>query len=240
MVVWQSRLIVKLGELYDIEQAELDRALKEIGRQEDRLLAELREDEGNPFVLRPAVTKIDQQSEGLLRHRLRAWTRLCFYGDRPAPGILVTRHRTAMESLQEVYERICRQSPRLLLSLHVPSIRTSRGQDLATDDPLIGSCPSLASAWKKMVAADSALLDEKGMEALVQNGTMEWSQALAALSVPSQRTECWLFDLFLFPGMTAARLFAETFGTNRREETIPSGLAGCVVGMLRAKNMADA
>lgn len=239
-VLWQSRLIVKLGEYYDIEQMELKRALQEITRKENRLLAELCEDGENPFVLRPQVAKTDQQTEGILRHRLRAWTRLCFHGDRPASGILVTSRRTAMELLEETYEKLCRQSPKLLVSLSVPSTRTSCGPDSATNDPLIGLCPSLESAWIRLAERGSALPDHKDMEELLSDGTAQWSRALSALSTPSSGLACCVFDLFFFPGMTAARLFAEAFGAGRPEQTAPDGLAGCVVGLLRLENQTDA
>ena len=237
--LWQSRLIVKLGEYYDIEQMELDRALQEIARRENRLLAELCEDGENPFALQSKVTKTDQQTEGILRHRLRAWARLCFHGDRPAPGVLVTSRRTAMELLEETYEKLCRQSPKRLVSLSVPSARTSCGPNSAANDPLVGLCPSLESAWRHMTESGSALPDNKDMEAMLSDGTAQWSRALSALSSPSSEPECWFFDLFFFPGMTAAGLFAKTFGAGRPEQGVPTGLAGCVVGLLRMENQAD-
>jgi hypothetical protein len=231
LLLWQSRLIVKLGELFDIEQAELSKALREIAHRQDSLLAELCEEEENPFVLPASVQDANQETDGILRHRLKAWTRLCFHDANPVPGLLITRHRTAMDLLQEVYEKLYRQSARPLISLEIPIPASSQG--LSLDGSLDQQCPSLGSVLGDMAASGSSLQLTGEREQLLQTGLSEWSRCTADL-FSSTRTERCDLDLFLFPTITAHRLFSESFAgasCSGQQETMADS-SGCVVGLL--------
>jgi len=233
LVLWQSRLIVTLGEFFDIEQAELNRALHEITHRQDTLLADLCEEEENPFVLPVTAQDTGHETDGILRHRLKAWTRLCFYDGRPVPGLLVTRHRMAMDLLQEVYEKRHRQSVRHLARLEVPVTRTVPGQDANLDEPLIRQSPSLGKVLAELAANASGLQREGEMQQLVQAGLAEWSHCVAGL-FSSAPTERCVLDLVLFPETTAPRLFAESFdgGTRSDKQGDKASTVGCVVGLL--------
>ena len=233
LLLWQSRLIVKLGEFYDMEQAELRSALDAITSRQDTLLAELCEEEENPFVLPGANWDTGQDTDGILRHRLKAWTRLCFHGGNPAPGLLVTHHRTAMDLLQEVYEKLFRTSPRHLISLEIPVIACGQ-HDADLGEPLIRQCPSLDTAMSRLAATGGGLQLEEDMEELLRTGRSEWSRCTSRF-FSSGRNERRFLDLVLFPEISAQRLFAESFtgsmlsGNQREEEKTKN----CIVGLLR-------
>jgi len=233
LLLWQSRLIVNLGEFYDIEQAELHSALDAITRRQDSLLAELCEEEENPFVLPTSPQNGGQETDGILRHRLKAWTRLCFHGGHPAPGLLVTRHRTAMDLLQEVYEKGWRQSARQLASLDIPVVRTASGQPSGLDEPPGQQCPSLDKVLEEISAGGSSVQYTEEKEQLLQTGLSEWSRSTGGL-FSSSRTERCVLDLFLFPATTAPRLFWESFdsGAIPDKPAAREGGAGCIVGLL--------
>lgn len=233
LLLWQSRLIVKLGEFYDIEQAELSSALHAITSRQDTLLAELCEEEENPFVLPGTNWDTGQETDGILRHRLKAWTRLCFYGGNSAPGLLVTRHQTTMDLLQEVYEKLFRNSPRQLISLEIPVIACGQ-HDADLEEPLIRQCPSLDKAMARLAATGGGLQLQEDVEELFRTGLSEWSGCISRFFSSGRDERCFL-DLVLFPEISAQRLFAESFtgsillGNQREEEENKV----CVVGLLR-------
>jgi hypothetical protein len=117
LLLWQSRLILQLGEIFDGEQADLNSALATIAKRQDRLLAELCDGEENPFSIPVSIQDTCRETDTILRHRLKAWTRFCFHGDTTAPGLLITSHQTAMDLLQEVFEKIRGKSAQPLASL---------------------------------------------------------------------------------------------------------------------------
>ena len=230
-LLWQSRLMIKLGEFYDLEQAHLHSALRAITQRQDSLLAELCEEEENPFVLPAAPQDDGQETGGILRHRLKAWTRLCFHGGSPAPGLLVTGHRTAMDLLQEVYEKRWRHSARPLASLEIPA--RASGQRACPDEPLGRRCPGLGALLGDIAAKGSSLRLTGETEQLLQTGLTEWSRCTATL-LPPARAERAILDLFMFPETTAPQLFAESFGSGALYGTQKANedSAGCVVGLL--------
>ncbi len=233
LLLWQSRLILKLGEFFDVEQAELNRALREIANRQDSLFAELCEEEDNPFVLPARMQDEDHETDGILRHRLKAWSRLWFHGDNPVSGLLVTRYQAAMDQLQEVYEKLFRQSARHLVSLKLPCARISSGDDLALDELLTQQCPSLHAVLASFNDCVSRIQIEEGLEHLLREGQAEWSKG--SLQLPSDRNPHCVLDLFYFPEISARQLFAESFNGGilsgkKAEEEMP---VGCVVGLLR-------
>jgi|GEM_PF-616044 hypothetical protein len=232
-ILWQSRLLIELGELYDVEQAELNNALHTIAQRQERLFAELCEEEENPFALPVTGQNDGPKTDTILRHRLKAWTRLCFHDGAPAPGLLVTRHQAAVELLREVYERRWRQDARLLASLEIPLPVSVQAAD--ADNPPEQACPVLDRLLTEIAADGSCLRLQEESEAFVQAGLREWSQVAATGPIPSPPTKPAILDLFYFPQAAPALLFEESFAdtvsgrTDGGEED-----AGCVVGLLKA------
>jgi len=234
LLLWQSRLILKLGEFYDEEQGELNKALREITSQQDTLLADLCEEEDNPFVLLAGMQNNGQETDGLLRHRLKAWSRLCFHDGNPAPGLLVTGHGAAMDLLQEVYEKLHRQSARLLVRLELPCGAPPSGHNFALDEPLGQQCQSLHLALAALSTDVSSGQLEEGLEQLLKDGQAQWSQYLSR-HFPSGQDKHSVLDLFFFPEISARQLWAESFGggTLSGKQAVEEVATGCVVGLLK-------
>jgi len=230
LLLWQSRLILKLGEIFDSEQAELSAALREIADRQNTLLAELCEEESTPFVLPVTSQKTVQETNGMLHHRLRAWSRLCMHtGHRPS-GILVTRHRAAMDLLQEVFEKRCRQSARRIVDLELPCPQVPPADDMLFGEGPELHCPSLRTGLA-MLAADisNERLEDEALP-LLHEGQAQWLQRLSECFPGRER--CRL-DLFFFPGVTTERLCAASFDGGRFFQTLEEETAlGCVVGLL--------
>lgn len=229
--LWQSRLIVKLGEIYDSEQAGLRQALGEISSRQERLLAALCDDEDNPFVLSADNQDLDQETDGILHHRLRAWTRLCFHGDNSIPGLLITRHRTAVDLLQEVYEKRWRQPSRLIATLDIPEFGNGSVSGLITEPPLTEQCPNLTTALAAMSGGASSLSIDKDWEQLLEKGVSEWSQTIIRHGFTPD-TFKWRLELLLFAGTTAKTLLSESFAADADHQAEGQHSTGCVVGLL--------
>ena len=234
LLLWQSRLILKLGEFFDEEQGELNKALREITNQQDTLLADLCEEEDNPFVLPAGMQNNGQETDGLLRHRLKAWSRLCFHDGNPAPGLLVTGHGAAMDLLQEVYEKLHRQSARLLVRLELPCGTPPSGHNASLDEPLGQQCQSLHLALAALSTGVSSGQLKEGLEQLLKDGQTQWSQHLSRHFPSGQDKHC-ILDLFFFPEISTRQLCAESFGggTLSGKQVAEEVATGCVVGLLR-------
>ena len=107
MLLWQARLLLKLGEIFDGEQLALQRELEKISEQEKSLFSELRKEQADPFSLTKTISSVSGQAEGLQRLRLKAWTRLyCLGGDRQEDfDCFITSNRDAVDLLIEEYEQ---------------------------------------------------------------------------------------------------------------------------------------
>jgi hypothetical protein len=235
LLLWQSRLILKLGEFFDIEQVELNRALHEIANRQDALLAELCEEEDNPFVLPSSMRDAGQETDAILRHRLKAWSRLCFHNESTVPGLLITSHQAGMDLLQEVYEKLLPHSARKLVSLKLPCAQPASANVSSFAEPLGQQCHSLHMVLTVLASSVSKVQMEEGLEQLLKEGLTEWSQCLSHY-FPSSRDEATcVLDLFFFPEISARQLCVESFNggslDGKKVEEEVSG--GCVVGLLR-------
>ncbi|WP_310600407.1 hypothetical protein [Desulfobulbus sp.] len=232
LMLWQSRLMLELGEAYDIEQAELSDALQTIARRQDTLFAELCEEEEQPFALPAAGQDDGPEADTILRHRLKAWTRLCFHGGRSAPGLLVSRHRTAIDLLQEVYEKRWRQSALLLAEIAIPVPAADR-ETAGADEPSGRRCPDLDRLLAEIAAHGSGLKCSAEREQLLRSGLEQWARVTAdSAAVPPAASA--VLELYFFPRASAARLFSESFadGGSGRPDAGEEDEGG-VVGLLR-------
>lgn len=230
LLLWQSRLILKLGEFFDSEQAELSAALRAIADRQNTLFAQLCEEDSTPFVL-PVTSQDDvQETNGILRHRLKAWSRLCLHAGYWPPGILVTRHRAAIDLLQEVFEKRYRQSARQIVDLELPCASSTTADDAIPGEACKLHCPSLHTGLAMLAADISSERLESEALPLLHTGQAQWSQWLSEC-FPG-RDRCRL-DLFFFPGATAGELCAASFDGGRFFQTQKEqSELGCVVGLL--------
>lgn len=129
--LWQARLVLKIAEMLDQEEEELALQLATIDDQEidlfRNLQGEIRESgDGeevpeDPFQeLLELRQKMNQPRPGMVKNRLRAWSRLMLSGDVPHFPLWTTRRQEAAEILLDQYEKEHAAVPLRLLSLELP------------------------------------------------------------------------------------------------------------------------
>ncbi len=227
--LWQSRLMLKLGEWFDHQQADIDTTLSHIASRQNALVQALREEEENPFSFTAELGESTRQPDALLRHRLKAWTRLWMHDQNQSLGILVTRHGLAMEQLTEVYEKISGQTAAPLVSLELPL----KGEDeVQTSSSLIDAFPPLQEALLQLM---QPLGTEQAANIAAQWGREQdaWQQLLNQQYPRAQAGRCRL-DFYYFPGISARGLMMEGFGGGTRSDATngTSGEQGCCVALL--------
>lgn len=133
LALWQARLVLKIAEILDREEEELVRQMAAIDDQEialfRRLQGEIRESgeeegsEDDPFQeLLELRQKMNQPRPGMIKNRLRAWSRLYLSGPLPENlALWTTSRQEAADILLEQYEKECGQAPLPLLQLELPA-----------------------------------------------------------------------------------------------------------------------
>jgi len=232
-LLWQSRLILQLAEMYDRERAGLRLALQDITEQENKLLAMLRDDENNLFTLPAATLTSDQEMDSFLRYRLRAWTRLVFHtAAQPViPGLLITRYQTALDLLHEFYEKQERQSPRLLATLKIPATQKDSEFAQTLEVSPTKQCQSLKMALSTLYTGRTEAYSREKLIQLLEKGILEWSQCTAANSDSTQHVQ-WKLELYLFENISLPTLFAKSYAAGQEYCRPTQPAAGCVVGIL--------
>lgn len=234
LLLWQSRLMLKLGEFFDAEQADLNEALRNITSRQDDLLAELREETDSPFSLTASLHDSSHKTDGILQHRLKAWSRLYFHGaPRVQPQVFITRHEAVLDTLQEAYEKNHRQSARQIVSLELPARRDPA--ELSSLAPLIRQCSGLQAALATLTTVDASTPTEtETITKLFTGCTTDWSHGLDTRYPAAQHGRCTL-DLFLFPEISTRQLFLESFaGSNPADDdTSLTACSGTFVGLLK-------
>ena len=223
--LWQARLVLKLGELFDAQQADLDEALQAIDSRQENLLRELREETDDLFALTDSLQEGGQRTEVMLAHRLKAWSRLFFHRPSlPMPTLFVTAHPAALDTLADRFEAERRQGPRQLTSLELPAFD---GTTAVADTPLIDTCPTLRAALSS--------IDGKNKAAQWAQGATEWAQRVDEV-FPQTHGERGRLDLYTFPGLSARQLFLAAFAGERplSDEAVPSDHPLTLVGVLSA------
>lgn len=236
LLLWQSRLMLKLGEVFDAEQTELNEALRNISSRQDDLLAELREETDNPFSLTAGLQPSGHRTEAIMQHRLRAWSRLSFHGtiQQARPQVFITSHEAVLDTLQEVFERNHHQNALQIASLELPARFSHASPDAPAPEPLVSQCAGLQAA---LAALTTVSASPETLTDLFAGCAAEWAQTLDTRYPAGQYGRCTL-DLFLFPGISPRQLFLECFaGESPSEDDTPLiESAGSFVGLLKMGN----
>ena len=122
MLLWQARLVLKLGEFMDEDQRILAREMMALTDREKGLFAELREDREEPFSLTKRLSSVRTEDDGMQRLRLKAWSRIFALGSSGPlqEHIFITRNGEAVDRLAEEHERTFGGRPEKLISLLLP------------------------------------------------------------------------------------------------------------------------
>ncbi len=230
-VLWQARLVLKLGETFDREQADLQENLTRIAARENGLIKELRKEDNQPFSLTRSLIAADGKTDGQLRLRLKAWSRLFGLGDTQLTAeAFITTGRDSFELLLEQYEQDQGVAPTALLSLLLPccppdgevtGLRTRLQQEAAE---YITICRNILAQPALISDSDRKILD--GPES-------QWAELLEQLYPAAEYGRC-ILSLSHLSGIDPGRFFLETFGRDEDEilETPEVQRAGAVIGIL--------
>jgi len=230
MILWQARLVLKLGEIFDREQEELQEHLNKISDREQELLEKLREKNEQPFSLTRALNNAGSITDGQLRLRLKAWSRLFGLGTKQDTGsIFITTNRETIDQLADHYESIHNQQPGRILSLLLPAGRT---------------CETFAEqrdGFRKegaqlLVAIDDLLKhpDSEKAAPTLEGPDSDWARLLEHHFPIADNGRCTL-TLYAVPDTSPAHLFLESFGRSEDELQLPDSAeqsSAAIIGIL--------
>lgn len=237
-LLWQARLTLKLGEMYEMQQADLHQALGSILRQKEHLLAELKDEEEDIFALTESIQGGMHEEVSLVSHRLKAWTRLYFHAPPPvSPALFVTGYEGAIDALEEAYLHLTGQHPTRLAGLVLPTYPGAPIPLINPADRLIERCAEPArkafNAMGRLSDYAPTVLGE--MTATMEGYASEWRQHLNN-GYPADRYGRCILDLLAYPSVTAQQLFRKGFcGSGPLPATAQSGdtSLGVMVGLVR-------
>ncbi len=217
MLLWQARLLLKLGEIFDAEQLSLKRDLEKISELEDGLFSELRKDQDQPFSLTQNISSAGGRTDGLQGLRLKAWTRLyCLGDDRPAmpPNCFVTTNQDAVDLLVEEYEKTDARTGRCFLKLLLPS---GDGEPLPPDGLQALQGHELFGRLQLLLADPMAGQHEQAD--VFADDTGAWAELLETIYPAAKYGRCRL-HLYALPEVRPCTLFMEAFGRDEDQQQL--------------------
>lgn len=236
LLLWQARLVLKLGEMYDAEQEQLNAELRRIRDKEEHLLNGLRHEVEAPFVLTGKLSSVSPGREEVSQLRCRSWARMFALGraGTDAGHIFLSGDSDAVDSLLEHYEKGTGRQPVRLMSCLLPAgyphrtglpqqIQRFRSESAALLEKLDALMDDLPAAGRP----GSGVWTEEKEDA--------WETLLAQLYPPETSGRVRL-SLYACPGISPRRLFIDAFAGDRDEALMPSFPAegaGLVLGVLR-------
>ena len=245
MLLWQARLLLKLGEIFDREQKDLQENLERISVREKGLLDELRKDNEQPFSLSKSITANSEKTDSQLRLRLKAWSRLFGLGSHPiASSVFITTNRDAFDLIIEHYVENRGQTPIFQTRGDEPHC-AGKNRGLSPiftlllpggreNDTFAEQLTAFRNDASDLIADIHRLLENpesintEDFSAL--NGPdCNWATRLEQLYPAADNPRCTL-SLYSLPSVKPGRLFLETFGRdeaeveNRAEDGDPTGV----------------
>ena len=224
--LWQARLMLKLGEWHDRQQADIATALGDITSRQQRLLQELREEDDNSFALTAEITGHSREEEAMQRNRLKAWIRLALHAQDLPAALPITSHAAVLDLLQEIFEKRSTTAAKPLAGLALPLLSGTA----AAGAPLIEQLPELKAA----LAALTLPCPPEQATALAQRlhaQHVAW-QALLERNYPeAEHGRCQL-QLVYFAGISTSQLLREVCGGEQRATNSSAEASGCCIGLL--------
>ncbi|XOF34293.1 MAG: hypothetical protein ACL93V_03085 [Candidatus Electrothrix sp. YB6] len=239
LLLWQARLLLKLGETVDRSRAEIRRNLDALARREKTLLQDLRQEQETGQLLSAAnLGEQEEMSAGQQRLRLKAWARLFAAGEQPPQSaVFITRSANAFETLFDHFEHSRETArPEQLLTLSLPAILNRDGRKFMQQRCCFQEAAAeLLRLFSTAIHAQQPLTEKAEKE--MQD---EWA-ALLEQHYPAGETGRCRLSLYSVPESTPQKLFVETFapGDNRADRVRSAGTEekgnkgnGTVIGLL--------
>ena len=225
MLLWQARLVLKLGEIFDAEQLGLHREMERIAQKEQGLFSELRREQSEPFSLTKKLQAGDTRADGLPKLRLKAWSRLlCLGSGVPEDcSCFVTTNQDAVDLLVEKYERDGKNHARKLPVILLPA--------RYTEETWLKKIQDFQDQGRELLVALTDILRDgdafSGDADMFSSGDGTWAQLLDAVYPRSVHGRCRL-HLYRLGAAESCELFMETFG---REDEQARGLKKSAKGL---------
>lgn len=226
MRLWQSRLILKLGEWHDRQQADIDTALGEISARQESLLHALREEDDAPFSLTAEMTEHRRETATMLRHRLKAWCRLAVHDQHLPAGIPITRHAAVLDQLQEMCEQRQTIPAKSLAQLDLPRLPLTA----QPGTPLIDHMPALKSTLAQLALPCTHERASLMAQHLAEH-QHQWQVLLERTYAEAVHGRCRL-ELVFFPGISASQLLGEGCAEEQPAANTNRDTTGCCIGLL--------
>lgn len=237
LLLWQARLLLKLGEFFDAEQESLRLEMQKISEKQRGLFTELSKDPINPFSLTEQLSSsATAAADNWQRLRLRAWARIFSLGlPLPeAPAVFITRSSDAVDRLADEYERRHGNLPRLVFNLPLPAEYSGSGQPAEQRNQFRREGADLLARLDGLLA-DPAKVAEPD-RAVFQDQDGPWGSLLEHC-FPAGGRDRRRLSLYDFTGTGADRLFLDSFGRDEDDglqgKIIPAGGGGMLIGLLR-------
>ena len=244
LALWQARLVLSIAEVLDQEEEELALQLATIDDQEialfRRLQGEIREsgdeevaEEEDPFIeLLELKQKMNQPRPGMIKNRLRAWSRLFVSGPLPTFRLWTTRRQEAADILLEQYERESGRAPIALLQIDLPDRISREGNEVSREveqfrTRMQAQLQEMAEALDKLVTTE---IKDATVPALLLPQAEAWQEAWNAgleSSFPAIHSGRTTLTLFLLPGMTFSELLGKAQGTDEMPSSHHALVAVC-------------
>lgn len=206
-VLWQARLILKLGEQFDAEQAKMAAEMSKIQQQEKELFADMVREEGSPFTLTGKLTSLAPDAQRMQNLKRKAWARLFSFGSDPlSNNCFISADSDAVDLLCEEYEKQTGISTDPIAEVALPA---KQGRDDYLDK------------LSRFQADHSDLLisiqEQIGEFSSLSNAQItDWNTALADFFPAAVHDRCRL-SLYRFSGVRIRQLLLDSFGHDEDE-----------------------
>lgn len=226
----QARLLLRLAEVRDQEEKEIERTLALIDGKSQAMLQGLTEGDEEESAEVPALAALPdrQQSDDTLQKRLRAWAHLFLADNRMENHWLVSTTPEVLAILADHASRQMNEGPNRLLSLPLPGASI---MDLTPEAYL-----QERRAWRQETSACLAAL-AVGLKGAAATGTFGVGGSLGEqLAACHQKMPSWgdepqaRLDLYLLP-VSLAWLFAKIAKVEAQEagsSILPHGLVAVI------------
>lgn len=231
MILWQSRLILKLGELYDENQQILRDEMARIRERERGLIEELRRESEHSYMSTEKLFSGSVEDEDQQRLRLKAWARVFTLGQNTPEGcrIFVTADKDACDRLAEEYERVKGAIPEKLNSLPLPA------RPAGDEIPSIEQVQRFSKEAEVFHEQVGLLLHETSTGDGLTERMDKWEQLLEQY-YPAPACGRRQLDLYRFAQISARSLFLGSFGHDDDIRLLEKGTredsSGILIGVL--------
>lgn len=226
-LLWQARLVLKLGEQYDADQQKIAEDIQNLQSKEHNLFADLVQDANSPFSLTGKLTSLRTDSARMKHLKLKAWARLFAFGANPLAEtrIFITHDQDAMDRLCEEHERISGSRPEEFCRLLLPAVCPDEGRFLEQVQGIVHKEAAQLESLADLFMSPSYVSGSPGHS---------YNDIIDAYFPSQDHGRCQLF-LYSFPGVRARQLFLDSFGhddDNLQADMPDAAQQNIVIGLL--------